>query len=240
MKHAKVTAAGFTVLSVTIAGLAFAQPAAQPTGDTPQVNRRVQAQVDRMMANDKNGDSKLERDELPARLADRLFAADADQDGYLTPEELLAHFSGQAPSGTAPAGDTPATDADRPGQPGASAHDVFEGAMKQAGGTMRAIRGSEFGPETRDSDLDAAQSMQEAMVAAKSSYTAVGMSPMAAEQFGTDEAAYRTAFRMALIESLRAAIDIEQAVLEGDPQAALAARTRLMDSQEAAHNLFQE
>lgn len=237
MKHAKVTAAGFAVLSVTIAGLAIAQPAAQPTGDTPQVNRRVLAQVDRMMANDKNADSKLERDELPARLADRLFAeADADQDGFITREELIAHFGGQAPAGA------PATDAApaRPGQPSVSAHDAFEGAMKQAGGTMRAIRGSEFGPETRDSDLDAAQSMQEAMVAAKASYTAIGMSPMAAEQFGTDEAAYRTAFRLALIESLRAAIDIEQAVLEGDQQAALAARTRLMDSQKAAHNLFQE
>lgn len=237
MKHAKVTAAGFAVLSVTIAGLAIAQPAAQPTGDTPQVNRRVLAQVDRMMANDKNADAKLERSELPARLADRLFAeADADQDGFITREELIAHFSGQAPAGA------PATDAApaQPDQPGASAHDAFEGAMKQAGGTMRAIRGSEFGPETRDSDLDAAQSMQEAMVAAKASYTAVAMSPQAAQQFGTDELAYRTAFRLALIESLRAAIDIEQAVLEGDQQAALAARTRLMDSQKAAHNLFQE
>jgi hypothetical protein len=237
MKHAKVTAVGFAVLSVTIAGLAIAQPAAQPTEDTPQVNRRVLAQVDRMMANDKNADAKLERNELPARLADRLFAeADADQDGFITREELTVHFSGQAP------GSAPATDAApaQPDQPAASAHDAFEGAMKRAGGTMRAIRGSEFGPETRDSDLDAAQSMQEAMVAAKASYTTVAMSPQAAEQFGTDELAFRTAFRLALIESLRAAIDIEQAVLEGDQQAALAARTRLMDSQKAAHNLFQE
>ena len=32
----------------------------------------------------------------------------------------------------------------------------------------------------------------------------------------------------------------EQAILEGDQAAALAARTRLADSQEAAHNLFQD
>jgi hypothetical protein len=237
MKHAKIPFAGFAVLSVAIAGLAIAQPADQPAGDTPQVNRRVLAQVDRMMANDKNGDAKLERAELPVRLADRLFAeADADQDGFITREELLAHFSGQTPAGG------PATDAApaRQGQAGAGTRDIFAGSMKKAWDTMQAIRESGFGPETRDSDLDAAQSIQEAMIVSKSSYTVVRMSPRAAERFGSDEGAYRTAFRLALIESLRAAIDLEQAVLEGDQPAALAARTRLADSQEAAHNLFQE
>lgn len=238
MKHAKV-AAGFAVLTLSVAGLAVAQPAEE----APQVNRRVQAQVDRMMANDKNGDAKLDRDELPARLAERLFVADADQDGSLTREELIAHFSGQAPAG-APAGDA-ATDRPAPPSPGGAAaagagRDTFEGAMKQAGGAMRALRGSEFAPGTRDSDLDAVQSVQEAMVTAKASYRVIAMSPRAAEQFGADEAAYQSAFRVALIESLRAAIDLELAVLEGDPQAAMAARNRLMESQKTAHDLFQE
>lgn len=245
MKHAKLAAAGFAALSIAIAGLAIAQPAGQPSGDTPQVNRRVQAQVDRMMANDKNNDGKLERGELPARLADRLFAeADTDLDGFITREELIAHFSNQAPGpGGSPGGAaSPGSDdtTARPAQPVGGGENAFDGAMRKAGGTMRALRDSQFGPESRASDLAAAQSMQEAMVAAKASYASVRMSPQAAEQFGSDEGAYRTAFRLALIDSLRAAIDLEVAVLEGDPESAGAARTRLMDSQKTAHNLFQE
>lgn len=240
MKHAKA-AVGFAALSLAVAGLAIAQPAGQPSGDTPQVNRRVQAQVDRLMANDKNNDGKLERGELPARLADRLFAeADADGDGFITREELIAHFSGQGPAGAGGEASESDNAPARPAQPGPGGQDAFDGAMRKAGGTMRALRGSPFAPESRDADLAAAHAVQEAMVAAKSAYTSVRMSPQAAEQFGSDEGAFRTAFRLALIDSLRAAIDLEVAVLEGDREAAAAARARLVESQQAAHNLFQE
>lgn len=228
MKHAQISAAVFAALALTGAGLAIAQPAE---------NRRVQAQVDRLMANDRNGDGKLSRDELPARLADRLFAeADTDDDGLLTREEVTAHVMGARPAGEDA---TPAQTA-QPGAGPESGHQAFEGAMKQAGASMRALRRSQFAASTRDSDLDAAQSMQEAMIAAKASFGSVAMSAAARARFGEDQDAYRRAFRLAIIESLRAAIDLEQAVLEEDQPKAQAAQARLMTTQKTAHDLFQD
>lgn len=228
MKHAQISAAVFAALALSAAGLAMAQPAE---------NRRVQAQVDRLMANDRNGDGKLSRDELPARLADRLFAeADTDGDGLLTREEVTAHVMGARPAGEDAAPAQTAQPAPGPG----SGHQAFEGAMKQAGGSMRALRRSQFAASTRDSDLDAAQSMQEAMIAAKASFGSVAMSAAARARFGEDQDAFRRAFRLAIIESLRAAIDLEQAVLEEDQPKAQAAQARLMASQKTAHDLFQD
>ncbi len=228
MKHAQIPAAVFAALALSAAGLAMAQPAE---------NRRVQAQVDRLMANDRNGDGKLSRDELPARLADRLFAeADTDGDGLLTREDVTAHVMGARPAGEDA---TPAQTA-QPGASPESGHQAFEGAMKQAGGSMRALRRSQFAPATRDSDLDAAQSMQEAMIAAKASFGSVAMSAAARARFRDDQDAYRRAFRLAIIESLRAAIDLEQAVLEEDQPKAQDAQARLMATQKSAHDLFQD
>lgn len=228
MKHAQISAAVFAALALSAAGLAVAQPAE---------NRRVQAQVDRLMANDRNGDGKLSRDELPARLADRLFAeADTDGDGLLTREEVTAHVMGARPAGEDA---TPAQTA-QPGASPESAHQSFEGAMKLAGRSMRDLRRSQFAASTRDSDLDAAQSMQEAMIAAKASFGSVAMSAAARARFGEDQDAYRRAFRLAIIESLRAAIDLEQAVLEEDQPRAQAAQARLMTTQKTAHDLFQD
>ena len=229
MKHARISAALFASLALTAGGIAIAQPAE---------NRRVQAQVDRLMANDRNGDGQLSRDELPPRLADRLFAeADTDGDGLLTREELTAHVAGARPAGDDAA---PARPADPTGRPDGVASRGFDGAMKQAGGAMRALRRSEFAPATRDSDLDATQSMQEAMIAAKASFGSVAMSAPARERFGEDQDAYRRAFRLAIIESLRASIDLEQAVLEENQDGARAAMARLMASQKTAHELFQD
>ena len=230
MKHAQISAAVFAALALTGAGLAIAQPAE---------NRRVQAQVDRLMANDKNSDGQLSRDELPGRLADRIFPeADTNADGLLTREEVTAYVIGARPAGEDAAPAQTTTPAGEPDS--ANAHQAFEGAMKQAGGSMRALRRSQFAAETRDSDLDAAQSMQEAMIAAKASFGSVAMSAAARERFGEDQDAYRRAFRLAIIDSLRAAVDLEEAVLKEDQPGAQAAQARLMASQKSAHDLFQD
>jgi hypothetical protein len=118
--------------------------------------------------------------------------------------------------------------------------EAFEGAMKQAGQAMRTLRRTGFEPATRESDLDAVQSIQEAMVLAKDTFETVSVAPQASAKFGDDNGAYRREFRLALIGSIRAALDIEEALLRDDAEAATQALTRLQDNQNQSHNLFQD
>lgn len=236
MNRIPVLVTALTVFSVAGA-FALAQPEAEPV-----VNRRLQAQVDRMMANDANNDGKLSREELPERLAERLFATgDTDGDGLISREELTVSL-GNARGGAGGAGGAP----QRPdgagvaGGPVQSAHDQFEGGMKQAGEAMRSLRRSGFAPATRDSDLDSIQSIQEGMIAAKNSYKSFPMSAPAKAKYGDDTGSYQRDFRMGLVISLQAALELEAAVLKEDSDAAKAALARLRETQKASHDLFQD
>lgn len=238
-------AAGFAALVLAFAGLAAAQPADDGQGP----NRRIQAQAERLMANDKNNDGKLQADELPARLAERLFpAADADGDGAITRDELIAHLSEARPGG--PAGPGVGAPAERPDvrnapprgprQGAPSEARGFEDAMRQAGGAMRVLRRSDFSSGSAEADLGALQAVQEALVTAKATFGEAPVSAQARERFGDDRAGYAAAFRQAVNASLRAALDLEDAVLAGDAAAAARARDALLASQKQAHDLFQE
>lgn len=225
------------LLMLTVAGtVVLAQP------EQPAVSPRIKAQVDRLMLGDADADGFLTRDELPARLADRIFAtADADADGLLSRAELENFFDaqrgGRAPARAAPGQD----DAGDAAVPTAAVSDeVFEGAMKQAASAVRMLRRTAFEPTTRESDLDAVQSIQEAMVLAKSTFTTVAVSPQASVKYQGDDAAYRRDFRLGIIESIRAAMDIEEAILREDAAAAKDALVRLLDNQKSSHNLFQD
>ncbi len=55
-----------------------------------------QAMIDRLMQNDKNGDGKLSKDELPDRMARMLTVADTDKDGALSKQEITAAMAGAA------------------------------------------------------------------------------------------------------------------------------------------------
>lgn len=227
--------AGLSILSLAGAG-ALAQP------EESVVSPRTTAQVERLMTNDANADGRLSREELPGRLAERiLVAADTDADGVLSRAELEGYFEAQrGRNRVAPRDGGDNADAS-PAAPGAAVSDeVFEGAMKQAGLAMRTLRRTGFEAATRDSDLDALQSIQEAMVLAKGTYTTVTMAPQAVAKYQDDEAAYRRDFRMAIIGSLRAALDIEEALLREDTQGAKDALVRLLDNQKTSHNLFQD
>lgn len=224
MKNAVALSIVAAALALPLGTMVLAQP-----GGAEGADRRTQAQVDRLMNNDQNGDGKLSADELPGNMAARLFpTADSDGDGLLTRDELGAFFSGGRPA--APAGGAGVA---------AGSAEAFAGTMKQAGGAMRALRRSRFEPGTRDSDVAAAQSMQEAMIGAKDSAAAVAMSDAARARFGEDEDAYRVALRLALIESARAALDLEEAVLREDAEGARSALARLMAGEKTAHELFQ-
>tara|TARA_R110000782_G_scaffold19140_9_gene52333 strand:- start:45200 stop:45916 length:717 start_codon:yes stop_codon:yes gene_type:complete len=235
MNRVPVLASALAVFSV-----AGALALAQPEGEG-QVNRRVQVQVDRMMANDKNNDGKLSRDELPERLAERLFAtSDTDGDGLISREELIAGFAGARGGGAQP-GQAGQPGRAAPAEAGAdrSAHDLFEGGMKQAGGAMRTLRRSGFEPGTRDSDLDAIQSLQEGMITAKNTYKAMSMSEQAKAKYGDDTDAYHRDFRLGLVSSLQAALALEAAVLREDAAGAKESLAWLLNEQGASHDLFQ-
>ncbi len=82
------------VLCFGLSALAGAaqQPRDRPAARDGQANARaVDSIVNRMMAFDKNKDGKLSRDEITDQRLLRLFdRADADKDGVVTKEELIA------------------------------------------------------------------------------------------------------------------------------------------------------
>src|SRR5437763_9252935 len=96
------------------ATLAAAQP--PPGGrDGAAPAAAADAFVARMMAFDKNKDGKLTKDEITDARLHRLFdRADADKDGVVTKEELLALFAREAQAAGGPGG----PDGRGPGRPG--------------------------------------------------------------------------------------------------------------------------
>lgn len=240
MKRAPILVSSLFALSALTATIALAQP----EGEQP-VNRRLQAAVDRMMANDKNNDGKLTRDELPARMAERIFdEADTDHDGALSREEVEAHLAARMPGGGARPGARPGGpegDAPESGRPDAGeGARGFDGSMKQAGQAVRLLRRSQFAEATRESDLSAVQQLQEAMVAAKDTAAGVKMAPQAQEKYGDDVASYVRDMRLSILKTLRASLDLEQAILEGDAGAASSALQAVLESQKEGHTAFQE
>lgn len=237
MNRTPLIASALFALTAVSAAVALAQPEAEPT----PADRRTQVTVDRMMSNDKDGDGKLSKEELPARMVATMFEeADTDKDGFLTREEVEAHVLKRRPGNR-----TNAPEGERPGGPGqqpAPAGDDaggFDGLMKQAGQAMRGLRRSEFTADTRESDLAAVQQVQEAMVRAKDLSAAEKMAPQAKEKYGDDMATYTKDMRMSFLVMLRATMDLEQAILEGDSAAALTALQAVLDAQKASHDAFQ-
>jgi hypothetical protein len=99
-----------TLTGIVLAGgLVFAASfaAAQPppgSRDGATKSAGADAFVARMMAFDKNKDGKLTRDEVTDERLLRLFdRADANKDGVVTKEELLALFAREAPAAGGPA-----------------------------------------------------------------------------------------------------------------------------------------
>jgi hypothetical protein len=100
----------------------FAAPAdAQPPGRGTGASESVDAFVAKIMAFDKNHDGKLTRDEITDRRLVRLFdRADANKDGVVTKEELVALYqkendSGRAGSRERPENGPPSRGGPRPG-----------------------------------------------------------------------------------------------------------------------------
>lgn len=222
------------VSSLTLIAAAAAQPSGrgggQPGGEG-QTGRGRGNFIDRMMANDANGDGKLQWEEVPERMRERLFeSADSNADKVLDKEELEAMASRMPPR--------MGRDPVEPGD-GAGAPMTLDRAMRQAGRAARALRQSQFTAESREADLAAVQSLQSALVAAKGDIANAPMAPRAKEKYGDDTEAFRHDIRKALIEVTMQTLTLEMAINDGDARAAAAARDRLLELQRAAHQVFQ-
>jgi hypothetical protein len=188
--------------------------------------------IERVMGNDANGDGKLSKDELPGPLAERMFdRADANKDGFVDRDELTAFARTQNQER---GGEGRGPERVRGGQAMS-----FEAGMKQAGRSMKALSASAFDAGSRAADLEAAQALQMGILASKGQIGSVTMSDAARTKFGSDKAAYETAFRTHLLDTLGHAIALERAILAGNSADAKAALAKLEAAEESGHNLFQ-
>lgn len=188
--------------------------------------------VDRMMENDANGDGQLSREEIPGRFAEQMFATgDTDKDGFLTREELTAYFANRGPGFGRP----------QPGPGGeVGPADTLNGFMRQAGQGLRALRRSALDAETQEDDLVHISVIQASLVGAKTKINPEEMAPQAREKYGDNKAAYTRAMRVSINKAIRAALDLEEAILVGDTAASKAALEKLLATQKAGHDQFQE
>ena len=207
----------------------------QRQGDGPPSGQQAPSPdqfVDRMMENDVNGDGKLSREEVPGRFAEQMFTTgDTDKEGFLTREELGAFFTSRGPGLGRP----------QPGPGGAGAPpDTLERFMRQAGQGLRALRRSSLDAQTQADDLVHISVIEASLVGAKTKIDPEHMAPQAKEKYGDDKVAYTRAMRLAINKAIRAALELEEAVLESDTTASKAALEKLLAAQKAGHDQFQE
>jgi len=185
---------------------------------------------DRLLESDADGDGRLSRDELPQRLADRMFdQADTNKDGYLDKKEIEAFFEsrGAGRRGGQGRGAAGGGDAD------------FESQMRTLGRSMRRLSRSGFDSGTRESDLVLVSAIQGALVRAKATLATVKPAEQAMERYGNDKAAYHTSFRLGLLSALGESVTLEKAILNGDADAARASVKTLVKLRDNGHDAFQ-
>ncbi|MAH66476.1 MAG: hypothetical protein CMJ27_08820 [Phycisphaerae bacterium] len=167
--------------------------------------------------------------------------ADADGDGYVTRVEVIAFVEtrmGDRPTGRggemqrAPQ-DSPA--AAKPVDP----REAFNEAMEVSGRALRSIRRAKFDDISMQNDLKAIRTLQTSLMTAKQHSGSVPMSDAAKAKFGSDEKAYRAAFQIDMIKAILAALQIEQAALEGDAAGAKAAVKTVVTIRSDSHDLFE-
>lgn len=213
--------------------------------------------IERMMANDANGDDKLSRDELPGRFAERMFdTSDTNGDGFVDRAELQTvaegfaqrRASGQRPGQQGQPGQQPgvrpgAPEGVAPGQgrgPAVALGELdFEHGMDMTGRALRQLRRSPFDDESRPDDMRAIQAFQTGLLAAKGRVREVAMAPQAEARYGNDLVTYRSDLRLSLIQAVMESLALEAAVIEGDAAAAKESLAMLLEVRKESHEAFQ-
>jgi hypothetical protein len=115
----------------------------------------------------------------------------------------------------------------------------FESSMKQANGGYKALAASKLDASSLNQDLDAVQRLQMGLVGSKAGIANVPMSPAAKAKYGEDMAGYTKAFRKTILDAVSVTVALEMSILEGNTAASKALLTKLHDSEEGGHKLFQ-
>lgn len=214
---------GLVAMSLAIAQPETPRPGGGGGGRPGQTPEQV---VDRVMQNDADGDGKVSKAEAAGKPIERLFGTlDADSDGFATRDEIKAWAERQPAGGPGAGGGGPAAD--------------LPSAMRQAGRSLRALRGSALDASTLEQDLQSVNTIQGAMVTAKGDAARYPMAPAAKAKYGNDQAAYVRDMRLSLLDGIDQCSKLERALLSGNAGDAKAARTGLIQQMEKAHELFQ-
>ena len=110
--------------------------------------------------------------------------------------------------------------------------------MKRVERGFEALEASALDATTKTKDLEAVQSVQTGLVAAKGMCATVKMSPAAKAKYGEDTAKYLLDMRTQLIAGLSVSITLEQALLAGDQKAAKDAIAKLEHIEHEGHDTF--
>ena len=224
------------------------QPGKGPRGDRPGAGRgnrgaNPEAMLNRMMRADADQDGRISKAEASGGNGNGRFfdQADADADGYVTRIEAVTFIEarmGNRPTGRGgdlaqPTQDTPK--AEKPVDP----REAFNDAMEASGRALRSLRRAKFDDISMQNDLKAIRTLQTSLMAAKQHSAAIPMSDAAKAKFGTNEKAYRAAFQIDMIKAMLAALQAEQAALEGDATKAKAAVKTIVAVRSESHDLFE-
>ncbi len=193
----------------------------QPGG--PGGNFDPQQFIDRLMSGDANGDGKLARSEVPPQFAERNFDRfDANTDGFIDRAELEAGSANlRGPGGGGGGGRLP-----------------LGRAMNNVETAFHALEDSALNAASQAEDLRQVQALQEGFLAAKFHVPTHEFPPEGLAHFGGDAAAARGEFREHLMEALGMALELEEAVMEGDSATAKDVLERLHEHEEHSHEEF--
>lgn len=192
----------------------------QPGGGQPGFD--PQQFIDRLMQSDANGDGKLSRAEVPPQFAERNFdRLDTNTDGFLDRAEL------QAGTGNM-----------RGGPGGGGGRAPLGRAMHSIEDAMHALHDSALNASTQEADLVQVQSLQEGFLAAKFHVPTQRLEAEVLAHFDGSEAAARAEFREHLIEALNVSLELEEAIMAGDADAARASLDALIELEESGHAVF--
>lgn len=118
------------------------------------------------------------------------------------------------------------------------AHEGFEHGMEEANAGFRQLRQIGFDAANAEKLMDAVQMVQDGLMDSKENVAKLEMTEKAKSEYGDDVDKFRRDLRKGLIEAMNAALQIENALADGDMDAAQTAFQALGQAQREGHQKF--